>query len=375
MISVFGSEVGTEEQEALAACLGDQWLGLGERTAQFEAGMRERLGLDHFLLIDSGSNALHLAVRLLELPAGSSVILPSFTWVSCAHAVLMAGCQPVFCDVDPDTQNVTVDTIRPHLASDTSAIMVVHYAGKPVELTPILDLGFPVIEDAAHAVDSRYGGRACGSLGDVGIYSFDAVKNLTTGSGGGLTVRDPERRERARQLRYCGIGRSAFQAMRQEAGEITRWWEQDIVEVSGRFAPNDLNAAIGLAQLKKLDKLQARRGDIWRRYQEALAGEPAIRTPQDPARGERHSWFTYLVRVPERDRIARAMLDAGIYTTLRFPPLHQQAVFGRSATLPATEGLAETGLNLPLHPRLSDADVEHVVDTLLAALRSTRAGA
>ena len=374
MISVFGSRVGAEEQEALAACLEDQWLGLGERTAQFEAGMRERLGLDHFLLVDSGSNALHLAVRLLDLPVGSSVILPSFTWVSCAHAVLMAGCRPVFCDVDPDTQNVTVDTIRPHLTAGTSAIMVVHYAGKPVDLEPILELGLPVIEDAAHAVDSRYRDRACGSLGDVGIYSFDAVKNLTTWSGGGLTVRDPERRERARQLRYCGIGRSAFQAMRKEAGELARWWEQDVVEVSGRFAPNDLNAAIGLAQLNKLDALQARRRDIWRRYQEALRKEPDIRRPEDPARGERHSWFTYLVRVPERDNIACAMLDAGIYTTLRFPPLHQQEIFDAPAELPATEMLAETGLNLPLHPRLSDEDVEHVIRTLLAAVRQTRAG-
>ena len=373
MISVFGSEVGPEERDALAACLEDQWLGLGARTADFEARMRERLGLDHFLMVDSGSNALHLAVRLLDLPAGSSVILPSFTWVSCAHAVLLAGCHPVFCDVDPATQNVTVETIRPHLDARSAAIMVVHYAGKPVDLAPILDLGLPVIEDAAHAVDSRYRGRACGSLGDVGIYSFDAVKNLTTGSGGALTVRDPALHERARQLRYCGIGRSAFQAMHSDSGEVSRWWEQDIVEVSGRFAPSDLNAAIGLAQLEKLDALQERRRRIRARHQEAFQGQPGVLTPQDPGPDEQHSWFTYLVRVQARDRVARAMLDAGIYTTLRFPPLHRQDIFAAPAHLPATEMLAETGLNLPLHPRLSDEDVERVIATLRTAVREAGA--
>jgi aminotransferase len=375
VISVFGSEVGAEEREALAACLEDQWLGLGSRTSAFEARMRERLGLDHFLMVDSGSNALHLAVRLLDLPPGSNVILPSFTWVSCAHAVLMAGCRPVFCDVDEDTQNVTVETLRPHLDDRAAAILVVHYAGKPVDLAPILALGLPVIEDAAHAVDSRYRGRACGGHGDIGIYSFDAVKNLTTGSGGGITVRDPERRERARQLRYCGIGRSAFQAMHSDSESASRWWEQDIVEVSGRFAPSDLNAAIGLAQLDKLDRLQERRRQIWSRYQAAFRGASDVRTPQDPAQDERHSWFTYLVRVPNRDRIARAMLDAGVYTTLRFPPLHRQGIFASPARLPVTEQLAETGLNLPLHPRLTDEEVERVIDTFLAATREARAGA
>jgi aminotransferase len=301
------------------------------------------------------------------------VILPSFTWVSCAHAVLMAGCRPVFCDVDPDTQNVTVDTIRPHLDARAAAILVVHYAGKPVDLAPILDLGLPVIEDAAHAVDSRYRGRACGSLGEVGIYSFDAVKNLTTGSGGGLTVSDPALHERARQLRYCGIGRSAYQAMHSDSGEASRWWEQNIAEVSGRFAPSDLNAAIGLAQLEKLDALQERRRRIWARYQDAFRDAPQVLTPQDPGPDERHSWFTYLVRVPERDRIARAMLDAGIYTTLRFPPLHRQEIFAAPARLPATEMLAESGLNLPLHPRLSDEEVEQVIGALLVAMREAGA--
>lgn len=367
MISVFGSDVGAAELDALASCLDRQWLGMGAETRRFESRFRERLGLPNFLMVDSGSNALYLAVALLDLPAGSEVIVPTFTWVSCAQAVLLAGCRPVFADVDPATQNVTADTVRARLTRDTSAVMVVHYAGKPVDLDPILALGLPVIEDAAHAVDSRLGDRACGGIGDVGIYSFDAVKNLTAGAGGGLTVRDPARFERARRLRYCGIGQSSFDAVSSGAGS-GRWWEYDIAEAFIRMTPSDLNAAIANRQLDRLDALQARRAEIWRRYQAAFDGVDAVVTPRDPGPGERHSWFTYFVQLPERDRIARELLAADIYTTLRFHPLHLNPLYGPAPALPHAERLNETGLNLPLHPRLSDAEVTWVIDAVRKAL-------
>ncbi len=367
MISVFGSHVGPDELREVEQCIDAQWLGQGARCAAFEEGIRARLGLDNFLFVDSGSNALFMAVELLELPPGSEVIVPTFTWVACAQAVLLAGHRPVFCDVDPDTQNATVDTIRDRMTSKTGAIMVVHYAGKPVDLEPILALGLPVIEDAAHAIDSRQGGVACGARGDVGIYSFDAVKNLTTGLGGGLTVRDAARAERAKKLRYCGIGKSGFQAVSTDPNR--RWWEYDISDVFIRMVPADVNAAIGLAQLKRLDDLQARRRAIWERYQAAFSSVDAIRTPVDAAADERHSYFTYFIRIPERDRVARALLDQEIYTTLRFHPLHLNAKYGASAPLPNAEALNECGLNIPLHPRLSDDDVEQVIDAIVALVR------
>src|SRR6185436_14093308 len=198
---------------------------------------------------------------------GSEVILPSLTWISCAHAVVLAGCVPVFCDVELDTQNVSARTIAPCITPRTRAIMVVHYAGKPVAMDDVLALGYPVIEDAAHAVDSTLNGRACGSMGTVGIYSFDAVKNLAMGEGGALTARDPELVARARLLRYCGIGKSGFQASTNKE----RWWEYAIVDVMPKMLPNDVAAAIGLAQLEKLDALQATRKRIWERYQQELA--------------------------------------------------------------------------------------------------------
>ena len=171
------------------------------------------------------------------MPPGAEVILPALTWISCAHAVVLAGCTPVFCDVDIETQNVTAETIAPHLTDKTGAIMVVHYGGKPVRMAPILDLGLPVIEDAAHAVDSKLGGRCCGSIGAIGVYSFDAIKNLAMPEGGGLTAQNPDWIARARVLRYCGIGKSGFEA------SVTkdRWWEYNIAEFFPKFLPNDIN--------------------------------------------------------------------------------------------------------------------------------------
>lgn len=367
MISVFGSSVGADEIREVSACLESQWLGHGSRVDAFEQRMAKRLGIDDFLLVDSGSNALFMAVKLLSLPPGSEIIVPTFTWVACAHAVLLAGHWPVFCDVDPETQNVTAATIAAQVTPKTGAAMVVHYAGKPVDMDPVLDLGLPIIEDAAHAVDSSLDGRACGSMGDVGIYSFDAVKNLTTGGGGGLTARDPALLERARKLRYSGIGKSGFEMAQSEGSGLARWWEYDISEVFIRMLPSDISAAIGLAQLDHFDALQARRHEIWQRYQQAFAGVDWIKTPVDPAVNERHSWFTYFIRVPNRDELAHRLLDKGIYTTLRFHPLHMNEIYQSEKKLPAAEMLNLTGLNIPLHPRLTESEVQFVIDTILTS--------
>ena len=188
----------------------------------FESKFSEKFAIPNFLMVDSGSNALFMAVSLLDLPEGSEIIIPSFTWVSCAQAIVLAGHKPVFCDVEIDSMNVSVDTITPHITENTGAIMVVHYAGLPVDMDPILELGFPVIEDAAHAVDSLYKGKPCGTIGDIGIYSFDAVKNFTVGEGGGITMKSHAHFERAKFMRYCGIGKSGFDSATNSGSSFNR---------------------------------------------------------------------------------------------------------------------------------------------------------
>ena len=364
MISVFGSKVGSEELEEIEESFSRQWLGSGGKVRKFEKEVKERLELDNFLFVDSGSNALYMAVHLLDLPPGSEILVPSFTWVACAQAVLLAGHKPVFCDVDLDTQNVTAETIRPWITPRTGAVMVVHYAGKPVDMDPIKGLGFPIIEDAAHAIDSRYKGKACGNIGDIGIYSFDAVKNVTTGTGGGITTKNNEVFERAKRLRNCGIGKSGFQVSLDEKNR-DRWWECDISDVFIRMLPTDIAAGIGLAQIRKLEGHQIFRRHIWTIYEEAFQEETKIKTPANPESFENHSYFSYFIRVPCRDALAQFLLQKGIYTTLRFHPLHLNPIYASDSVLPNCEELSETGLNIPLHPGLSFRDVEYIIEQIL----------
>jgi dTDP-4-amino-4,6-dideoxygalactose transaminase len=363
VINVFGSLMGPEELAEIKTSLEAQWIGIGPKTARFEEGFAARLRLPGFTLLDSGSNALHMAIKLLDLPPGSDVIVPSFTWIACAHAVALCGHRPVFCDVDLDTHNLTAATVEKALTKRTKAVMAVHYAGLPARVDALKKLRLPIVEDAAHAVDSRLKGEACGSLGDVGIFSFDAVKNLAMGEGGGLTAKDPKRLARSRQLRYCGIGKSGFEASASKA----RWWEYSVTDFFPKMLPSDIAASIGLAQLRKLDKMQGRRKAIWEVYQSEFAALPWLTRPQDAPKDARHSYFTYCVRVAKRrDAFAKYLYDRGIYTTLRYHPLHLNPIYGSKAKLPNCERLNEEALSLPLHPGLSQEDVE----TVVAAVRA-----
>lgn len=364
MISVFGSKVGSEELEEIKSSIQNQWLGIGPKTKKFEEEFSSRLKLPFFVMLDSGSNSLYMAVKLLGLPEGSEVILPSFTWIACGHAVVLAGCKPVFCDVDFATQNLTAETVNPCITKKTKAIMVVHYAGKPVKMDGIMKLGFPVIEDAAHAVDSKIGGRYCGSLGDIGIYSFDAVKNISIGEAGGLTVKDKETAEMARKLRYCGIGKSGFESSTSK----NRWWEYSVTDFFPKMIPDDISACIGLAQLKKIDAHQRLRKAIWERYEKEFGSIGWLSLPEGPAKDEQHSYFTFCIRLKDgkRDDLAKYLYENGIYTTLRFHPLHLNPIYGSRAKLPNCEKLNEVALNIPLHPGLSESDVSYIIEKIKA---------
>ncbi len=363
MISVFGSKVGQEELAEIKTSIDNQWLGIGPKNKRFEDEFSQRLGLPFLLLLNSGSNSLYMAIKLLNLAPGTEVIVPSFTWIACAHAVALCDCVPVFCDVDLATHNMTVDTVRPCVSKKTGAIMVVHYAGKPVDLAPIAALGYPVIEDAAHAVDSKIGDRYCGSIGDIGIYSFDAVKNLSIGEAGGLTARNKDLYRTGSHLRYCGIGKSGFEA----SATKKRWWEYSIMDYFPKMICDDVAASIGLAQLKKLDEHQALRRKYWEMYQKELPKADWLVLPKGPEAHEQHSYFTYCIRLKngKRDELAHYLYEQGVYTTLRFHPLHMNPIYRSTAKLPNCELLNETALNIPLHPGLTEKDMAYVIEKIL----------
>lgn len=367
MISVFGSDMGDLEKKAVQKCLESQWIGFGNIVEEFEKKICEDRKFPNFIMVDSGSNALFLALSLLKLPIGSEVILPAFTWIACANAVLLAGLKPVFADIEIPTMNVSAKTIKKVISDKTSCIMVVHFAGLPVEMDEIITLGFPMIEDSAHAIYSDYKSKPCGSHGDIGVFSFDSVKNLAVGEGGGLVVKDIATLTKARDLRYCGIKKSGFQKATHVSEDTnSMWWEYELVEPFIKMLPTNLSASIGLAQLTRRAELQNRRKEIWAIYQNELSQIPAVNTPQLPNNYDySHSYFTYVIRATNRNALAKHLFKNGIYTTLRYHPLNWYSQFSNSNTLlPNTEILNRSGLSLPLHPRLTNLEVEKVISCI-----------
>ena len=358
MITVFGCKTDEAEINAISSSVKAGWMGMGEKVKEFENKFSSHINAD-FLMLDSGSNALLMAVKLLDLPPGSDIILPSFTWVACAHSILLNGHNPVFADVELETQNISVRTIEKSMTPNTKAVMVVHYAGKPVDMGNITGLGLPVIEDAAHAVDSSIDERKCGTIGDIGIYSFDSVKNLATPEGGGITCKKGI--EKAKYLRYCGIGKSGLQNTTLKE----HWWEYDIKEVFPKTLPNDISAGVGLVQLEKLKEHQALRKKIWDAYQEEL-DLSWIHNPVNVGGNESHSWFTYFIRVSKgkRDQLAKYLLKNNIYTTLRYHPLHLNKIYRSDKRLKNCEILNEEGLNLPIHPNLTTRDIDYIIEKI-----------
>jgi len=363
MINVFGSDISESEIAAVVKCMNSQWVGFGKDVDEFERSFMEYRQANNFLMVDSGSNALYLACHLLGLAPGDEVIIPSFTWVSCAQAVLLCGLKPRFADVDLGTMNINAQTIRDAITPKSKAVMVVHYAGLPCEMDEILELGLPVIEDAAHATAADYKGRACGTLGDFGIFSFDAVKNLTAIEGGGLVCRSHTDASRAKKLRYCGIGKSGFDTA--AGSDKMSWWEYEISEAFIKMLPTNIHAVVAIEQLRRMSHLQNRRQEIWDYYNKEFRNHPFITIPAEAENGSTHGLFTYCIRAERRNELAHHLLANGIYTTVRYHPLHHSKLYRQQEReLPNCEELNKTALSLPLHPRLKEQEVHRVSEVI-----------
>ncbi|MEV0899175.1 DegT/DnrJ/EryC1/StrS family aminotransferase [Actinoplanes sp. NPDC049802] len=378
-INVMQPELGEAELAAVREVFESRWIGRGPRTARFERMFAEHLGADPGQVTSTSTctEATFIAVQLLGLGPGDEVVMPTVHFVGAANAVAASGARPVFCDVDPHTLNPSAEDVAACLTPATRAVLVLHYAGHPGDIAAIADLcrrrGLPLIEDAANAVASRVDGQACGTFGDIGVWSFDHGKIAVSVDGGMLWARDPALAERAARLAFLGMEqRSGFdQAMRV----ATRWWDFDVSSFSRRAVLNDVLAAIGCVQLERLGAFVRRRREVAARYDAALAEVKAVRLPPRPPAGHEHSHFLYAVQMDPsvRDRVARELYENGIYTTFRYPLLHEVAAYGSGVRLPRAEHAAAATLCLPQHQGLSDADVDSVAAALTDALATAPA--
>lgn len=374
MINVFQPSLDEQELSAVREVFESCWIGRGPKVEQFESSFAAHLGVDRDRITSTNSctEATFLAMELLDIGPGNDVVLPTLTFVGTANAVAARGARPVFCDVDPRTLNATVDDVEAALTPATKALLLLHYGGYPGEITQIArlcrDRGIKLIEDAANAQASRVDGRACGTFGDIGVWSFDHGKIAVSVDGGMLYARDPDLVARAVRLAYFGMEQATGYAEAMRAR--TRWWDFDVSSFSRRSIMNDVLAAIGCVQLSRLNDFIARRRAVAARYDRALADVPGLVLPPPPPAGHETSYYLYWVQMDAgiRDQIARDLYDKGVYTTFRYPLLHKVQAYQADARLPRAERGAATTLCLPLHQALSDADVDHITTALAEAI-------
>lgn len=359
-IDVFRPMLGQEELAAVASTFGSGWVGKGQRVAEFEAAWAAHIGVDpqHVVSVNCATEGLFQVCQMLNLQPGSEVIMPSVHFIGAANAVLASRAAPVFCDVDKHTLNPTLDHIRAvHSRRWTKAVILLHYGGVAQELPIIRQwcerAGVVLIEDAACAQATISNGKAAGTWGHFGIWSFDAMKVMTCGDGGMIYCDyDREAADKLRQRIYLGMDSQSGLSSDKD-----RWWEFTVNAIGRRSIMNDISASIGLEQLKKLPAFVERRRQIARYYDESLK---YLVTVSPDAPWVEPPYYFYWIQTERRDELARYLRSQGIYVTFKYHPLHR--VFRTGQHLPGAEYAADHTLLLPLHQGLSDDDVLFVCE-------------
>ena len=362
MIPVFKPSYGEEELEALKEPFKTGWIGLGPKTKEFEKKFAEYIGVKYAVATNSCTAALHLAMKVMRVE-GYEVITTPLTFISTNHAIVYNNGVPVFADIYPDTLNINPDEIKKLITDRTGAIVVVHYGGHPCDMDLINEIAkkhnLVVIEDAAHGCGGEYKGEKIGSLGDIACFSFHAVKNLATADGGMITTDDPEIHSRLLKMRWLGISKDTWT---REDKDRKYSWYYSVEEVGYKYHMNDITAALGLVQLKKLDRMNDRRREITEKYNKEFADLDWIETPtlKSYAKSACHN---YVIKAEERDRLNIYLQEKEISTGVHYiPNNHYQMYKNCRGETPVCEEVWTKLLTLPLFPDLTDSEVDMIVE-------------
>lgn len=373
-------DVTEEEIAAVVETLRSGWITSGPKTKQFEQSFADYLGTENALALNSCTGGLHVALAALGIGAGDEVITTTMTFCSSVNVIEHVNARPVLVDIEPDTLTLSPEQVAAAITPRTKAILPVHFAGHPVDMNPIMDLArkhnLYVIEDAAHALPAAYEDQLVGTIGDLTAFSFYATKNLTTGEGGMLTGR-PEYVERARLFSLHGMSRDAWKRYGAEGS-----WFYEVVEAGFKYNMTDIQAAMGLVQLKRLEDLQNRRYEVVTRYQQAFASVSAVQTPIERP-NVKHAWHLYVVRLNlEQLRIDRArfideLKTRNIGTSVHFIPVHLHPYYHDkynwdSSAFSVAYGEYQRTISLPLHSRLSNDDVDDVIAAVMDVVETYR---
>jgi dTDP-4-amino-4,6-dideoxygalactose transaminase len=367
-------DIGEEEIAEVVDTLRSGWLTTGPKTRRFEGEFAAYTGARHALALSSATAALHLALVAANIGPGDEVITTPLTFAACANVIVQQGATPVLADVCADDLNIDPEQVERRITPRTRALMAVHYAGQPCRMDALLDIAqrhnLFLIEDAAHAVGAEYRGQRIGSIGDATAFSFYATKNLATGEGGMLTTNRPDVDERARIMTLHGMSRDGWNRY-QKGGS----WYYEVVAPGYKYNLSDIQAALGLVQLRRLEEMNARRDALSARMTAALAGCEAVETPR--ARPEvRHVWHLYVIRLRlrvlriDRARFIEELAERGISTSVHFIPIHYHPYyregFGfRAGDYPVAEDAYDRLISLPLYPTMTETDVDRVAEAVI----------
>lgn len=367
--------IGDDEIAEVVATLRSDWITTGPKTKAFEQQFGAYVGApdDASLMLSSCTAGLHVALATLGVGPGDEVIVPTLTFSATANVVEHTGARPVLVDVRADTLCIDTDAVAAAITPATRVVMPVHYAGHPADLAELDTLierhGLSLVEDAAHAAPARYRGVMIGSRANLAAFSFYAIKNMTTTEGGALTG-SPELLERARVLSLHGMSKDAWKRY-EKAGS----WAYDVVAPGFKYNMTDVQASIGMHQLRKLEAFHQRRREVAQRYTEAFS-QVAPLTPPTELEHVESSWHLYVLRIDpaqldiDRDAFIEQLRERNIGTSVHYRPLHMMSFYAgkygfEPDDFPVSRKAFEGMMSLPLHPRLSDDDVDYVIDSVL----------
>jgi len=349
-----------DEEKEVIEVLRSGWVMQGPKVTELEEKIAEYIGIKHAVAVNSGTSALHLALLALGIGPGDEVIVPSLSYIATTNCVKFVGATPVFADIDITTYNISPDDIKKKITSKTKAIIAVHQMGLAADMSPILQIAkqhkLLVIEDAACALGATYKGKMVGLFGDIACFSLHPRKSITTGEGGLIVTKNKKTAELLRSLRSHGM-------VKKNNKEV-------YMHVGYNFRMTDVQAAIGLAQFKKIDNLLKKRIDIAETYNKAFDKHDAFVIPHTP-KGLKHTYQSYMIRVTNtksRDVIMKKLSEKGIATRSGVMAAHKEPVYKKayaSVKLPYTEKAYKQGIIIPLYPQMTKEEQEYVIDNLL----------
>ncbi len=381
---IFGSpRIEQPEIDAVVECMRSGWLGTGPKVAEFERRFAEYLGGQyHPVAVNSCTAALHLSLLAADLLPGDEVITTPLTFCATVNAVLHAGATPVLADIDPTTLNIDPQQIRQRITARTRALIPVHFAGRPCDMDAITAIAnehdLVVIEDCAHSIESLWNDRHTGTFGDFGCFSFYVTKNIVTGEGGMILARSEQDASRLKTLALHGMSKDAWKRFGDEG-----YKHYQVVECGFKYNMMDLQAAIGIHQLSRIDEYWSRRREIWEAYNQGFSELP-IGLPAAPAAGTRHAFHLYTIMVDQarcgisRDAFLQTMTQHGIgvgvhYLSVPEHPFYQTRLGWSPNDYPHARDAGRCTVSLPISAKLTPQDVDRVIHAVVAIVRQQAA--